>query len=337
MTVSIEDIKQGGVGEPEVEEQGKDEKFEVEVIDTRPPEDQVDPAKLDDKDDEDGEPTEQELLDVSNRVQKRIKKLTFKFNEERRRAEAAVKMQDEAIRFAEQQRDENARMHKIMGQGEEVLLSEIRSRTNSDVDRAKQEYAAAVDEGDSGSITKAQMALNRAQIEQHQAEVYSPQAKQQLSDARSLESAPPTILPGVPLPQVDARFESWKTDNDWFDENRRMRAVALDVHSELKESAEKTGVIVGSDEYYTEIDSVMKQEFPSYFEEPQQKQGVEDASESSANPAPSVVAPTTRNVASKSPRKVQITETARDLAARLNIPLEVYAREFAILEAKKNV
>jgi hypothetical protein len=76
----------------------EDGQYELEIIDDRPEEDRRPPkteASSDDIDDE-------ELSGYSEKVQKRINKLRYEQHEERRKREAAEKMREEAVRFAEQ-------------------------------------------------------------------------------------------------------------------------------------------------------------------------------------------------------------------------------------------
>lgn len=291
--------------------------YDIEVIDERPVEDQrelADPAELDD----DAEPTEEELRDVSGRVKKRIDKLTFKYNDQRRAAEAATKMQEEAILYARKVQEENARMRKIMQEGEGVLISEVKERAKLDVERAQNIYARALEEGDVAEVAKAQAELNRAQIEQYQADQHRP--GQYVDPNVTQEPYQPQAAPQAQ--QEDPLLTAWKDKNEWFETDPRLQAYAKAIHADLEANQNTTGIIVGSEAYYDKIDSTMRENFPSLF----RAKGNSDMP--AASPAPPVVAPASRNtVPSGQPRKVQLTETQVALANRLNIPLEVYARE----------
>jgi len=309
----------------EIEKTEEEGDFVVEIVDERDPEDQVD--LLDDSaEDDDAEPTEEELQALSQRVQKRIGKLTFKYNDQRRKAEAAQRMQEEAIKFAEMTRAENLQMRKVLAEGENVVLSEVRARVKSDVENAHRAHIAAIEEGDPQKIADTQKMLNRAQIEEHQAETYRPQITQ---------APPETVRQQQVTPVVDERFESWRSKNDWWDDNKMLRAAATELHNQLAANQNSTGVTVGSDEYYNQIDSAMKPLVASFKSNP----GSKGESVPVSTPAPSVVAPTSRNAATKSPRTVTLTDTAAKLANRLKIPLELYAaekRKLDLLEAQNN-
>ena len=320
----LDDVITDGQEMTEVDPQFNVGEYDIEVVDEREPEDQREPeveAPVAEGDPE-GEPTDEELKAVSARVKKRIDKLTFKINDERRGREAAERMQEEAIRFAQQQQDENGQLRNLMAEGETFLVSEVRARTKSEVAAAQQELSLAMQEGDPIKITDAQMRLNRAQIEQHQAESYTPQAAPQPGQAPTQVPQPQApVAPQVTPPPVEKKFEEWKQRNDWYNSPGEKRDYANAIHEGIKARQESTGVYVGTEAYYTQIDNQMKEAFPSFF-------GVEGKSEPAANPAPPVVAPAARQPADAgSPRKVQLTETQVRLAERLNIPLEVYARE----------
>ena len=96
-----------------------------------------------------------------------------------------------------------------------------------------------------------------------------------------------------------------------------MTAVALEVNNELVEK----GVSPSSDEYYEQINSEMRQMFPDAFpsEKPAKKS--------------TVVAPATRSTA---PKKIVLTQSQVNLAKRLGVPLEVYARSVAEEMRKSN-
>jgi hypothetical protein len=93
--------------------------------------------------------------------------------------------------------------------------------------------------------------------------------------------------------------------------------MALEVHNELVEK----GVNPSSEEYYKQIDAEMRRTFPDAFtsEKPNRKS--------------SVVAPATRSTA---PKKIVLTQSQVNLAKRLGVPLEVYARSVAEQMRKEN-
>jgi hypothetical protein len=97
-----------------------------------------------------------------------------------------------------------------------------------------------------------------------------------------------------------------------------MTSLALGLHNKLV----KQGVSPQSDEYYETIDSRMRQVFPDNFEEIEPKRKKTQ-----------VVAPATRSTA---PKKVTLTRTQVQIAKRLGLTPEQYAKQVAIDMRKQN-
>ena len=76
----------------------------------------------------------------------------------------------------------------------------------------------------------------------------------------------------------------------------------------------------GSDEYYRRINADVKDRFPDEFG----AGGSVDAK--SQRTKSNIVAPATRSTA---PRKIVLTQTQVNIAKRLGVPLELYARKVA--------
>jgi len=126
--------------------------------------------------------------------------------------------------------------------------------------------------------------------------------------------------PVVQMPQaapVDRKAEAWQRDNDWFGSDDEMTHFALGLHNKLV----KTGVDPQSDEYYDKVNARVRQVFPEKFD----SEETADAPTQRTNKQ-NVVAPATRSTA---PRKVVLTQTQVNIAKRLGVPLELYARQVA--------
>ena len=105
-----------------------------------------------------------------------------------------------------------------------------------------------------------------------------------------------------------------------------MTGLAITKHNQLaREFGEK---YVGTDEYYQKISDTIQKRFPDYFgsQEELETKPTKTKPQSRAKPAANVVAPATRSVA---PQKVQLTTTQVQIAKRLGVPLELYARKVA--------
>jgi hypothetical protein len=82
----------------------------------------------------------------------------------------------------------------------------------------------------------------------------------------------------------------------------------------------KSGVDPQSDEYYEKVNARVRQVFPEKFD------SEETADAPTQRTKTNVVAPATRSTA---PRKVVLTQTQVNIAKKLGVPLELYARKVA--------
>ena len=91
---------------------------------------------------------------------------------------------------------------------------------------------------------------------------------------------------------------------------------ALGLHEELVDN----GIRVGSEEYYRRIDTDIRERFPD------QVGAGESVDAKPQRTKSNVVSPATRSTA---PQKIVLTQTQVNLAKRLGVPLELYARKVA--------
>ena len=114
------------------------------------------------------------------------------------------------------------------------------------------------------------------------------------------------------LPQVDEKAETWADKNKWFGKNKPMTYTAFDHHKDL---VEDEGMDPTSDEYYAEIDKRMKLDFPHKF----------DTSEKTTKTV-QTVASVKRGV-KPGRRIVKLTSSQVQIAKKLGVPLEEYAKQ----------
>tara|TARA_Y100000592_G_scaffold100768_1_gene182662 strand:- start:2052 stop:2966 length:915 start_codon:yes stop_codon:yes gene_type:complete len=298
MSADLDDLMGNPLAEPLNVLEDDSDVFEIDVVDDRPEDDQVEPRSSESDD------NDSEIEEVGGRAQKRINKLKYEFHEERRSKEAAERMREEAVRYAEQVAQENQQLKEVLERGEKVLISEMRGRADAALEKARIDYKTAYESGDPDQLIVAQEALNRSQSEKMMAERSVPQ----------MENAPP---PPPPPKAPDPRLERWLGDNSWFGKDREMTSFAYGVHEKL---VMNDGVNPESEEYYQKIDQRMREVFPSQF-------GVDTGAEEPAasRRSSTVVAPADRS--SGKPRRVQLTSTQVALAKRLGITPEQYAKQ----------
>ena len=294
---------------------------DVEVIDDRPPEDRRPPAK-ETKAPPKSEQSDDELEGYSEKVKKRINKLRYQQHEERRQREEAERLREEAIRVAQQYAEQSRQYQKVIQEGEQYLVHQIRERASMAVDQAKNSYRQAYEEGNTDKILEAQEALINAQSELKSADYQLNEIKHRPKQAPEEFKAPEPEKPQVHKPpEPSAKALKWSQENPWFGQEKDMTALAYGVHEKL---IRDEGFDPNSDEYFEAIDRTMRSRFPDYFGEGDS--GSDEQSSSTSRSPSVVVAPSSRNNGAK-PRKVRLSRTQLALAKRLGLTPEQYANQ----------
>ena len=302
--------------------------IDVQVVDDRPEEDQRE-STASDSSSYDGEHQE-ELSNVSNRVQNRIKKLKWQYHEERRAKEQSEKLASEAVHYTQGLQTENQRLLKLIQDSQTALVQQSKDRAQASLAVAQQNFKTAHESGETDEIAAAQQALTQAQL----AQAYAPSYGQQIIDnwrqkiaSEPRQQAPQAqqAAPPASAPEPDPKALEWQEQNPWFGNDKEMTSLAYGVHEVL---VGEQGVDPDTDQYYQLIDNRMRELFPGYFggSDGRTNEGslvVETASRRKANP---VVAPAARNNGA-TPRKVTLTSTQVRLANRLGITPEMYAKQ----------
>ncbi len=293
--------------EREPEKEAKDGvEFEIEVVDDTP-----DPDKGRKPLEEPvNEVTDDELSKYDEGVQKRIKKLSHGYHDERRAKEAALREREEALKFAQKIIEENKTLKKNLGANETLLVGSAKQNAEMALDQARAKYKAAYDAGDADQIVAAQEELTQAKLRLDKVENFKPTSLQE-------PETPVNIPKFAPEPQVDSKALAWQRQNQWFGRDEEMTSFALGLHEKLV----KNGVDPTSDDYYERLNGRLRQVFPENFSD-----GVEKQEEKPKRTSSNVVAPASRSVA---PKKITLTQTQVALAKKLRIPLEAYARKVA--------
>jgi rRNA maturation endonuclease Nob1 len=255
--------------------------------------------------------TDDELAKYSDqKLKDRLAHMNKGYHEERRAKEVALREREEAVRVAQSVVEENKRLQGSLASNQTALIDQAKMVVASEIEDAKRAYKDAYEAGDSEALTKAQEKLTTASIRADKVHNFKP------APLQTTEYPVQTQQQAPQAPEVDSKTRDWLDKNSWFGTNRKMAAYALILHEELKD----TGVPVASDEYYEAIDIDMRKRFPeSFADEPA------DAKTSQRTKS-NVVAPASRSTA---PRKIVLTQTQVNIAKRLGVPLELYARKVA--------
>ena len=283
-----------------------DDDSKIEVINDTPIEDQnrtplrEPPAEV----------TDEELTKYSDqKLKDRLAHLGKGYHEERRAKEAAARERDEAVRIAQSVVAENQKLQGSLANNQNALLEQAKKVVGSEIEDAKREYKVAYESGDADGVIAAQDKLTSAKIKADRVNNFRP------APVQAPQNVVQTQLQAQ-QPQLDTKTREWNEQNPWFGSNRKMTAYALSVHEDLVES----GVQVASDEYFDSINADVRKRFPETFaEEPAE-------AKSSQRTKSNVVAPASRSTA---PKKVVLTQTQVNIAKRLGVPLELYARKVA--------
>lgn len=301
----VEEKKEGGAVEAA-------DQIEIEIEDDTPEEDRGRaplPKPLVEELEKD------ELDQYDEKVKVKLKQMRKVWHDERREKEAAHRSEQEAVAFAQRLMEENKRIKEMLQSGEKEYVATAQKAAEMELAAAKAALKAAHGDFDTDKIVEAQQALQEANIRLAQARAFKLPALQEVEyPVKNTETESPT-------PRPDEKAVAWQERNTWFGQDEEMTAAALGLHQKLVRS----GVQVGSDEYYTAVDKTMRKRFPEHF-------GEEEETKPQQKPkAKPVVAPVTR---STSPNKIRLKASQIQLAKKFGLTPEQYARELIKLEAQ---
>jgi len=268
------------------------------------------------------QPNEEELAQYSDKVKKRIDKLTARLRETQRREQAAV----EYARNVQAQAQE---LHRRFQQTDTERLGEARNRIETQAVALKQIIKKAREEGDIDTETEAQERLTGILMEQRRVQEDEARRAHETAIAKQQQEAFLRQQQYYAQPQVqqsqqafiDPRAEEWAEKNEWYGKDVAMTHAAQGIHTQLV-GVEKFDPT--SDEYYDELDRRVREAFPHKFQESQTMQ----QTNSRASRPVQTVAPASRSsgVNNVARRTVKLTPSQVAIAKRLNVPLEEYAK-----------
>jgi len=266
------------------------------------------------------EVTDDELENYSEKVKKRIQHFSKGYHDERRAKEQALREREAVESYAKQLIEENNRLKQDGVKSQNALIESAKRQVEAEMLAAKRAYKDAYESGESDAILEAQQQLNNAQIRMERVSSFKPE---KVKKETPLQSDSNRVQQQVQAPQEqqiarDVKAEAWRDENPWFGSDDEMTAFALGYHNKLV----KEGVDPQSDDYYEKINSRMRKVFPNQFDD-----GIDEPEEPKKKSS-NVVAPATR---STSPNKVRLTQSQIAIAKRLNVPLDVYAKQVAQL------
>ena len=253
------------------------------------------------------EASDEDLEGYSDKVKKRIEKLTYKMREAERREKAATE-------YARSVQAQNEELQKRSSQIDESYISEYDQRVTSQEDVLKKQLSEAINVGDVDAQIDAQKAIAKLAIETERLNV----AKQQLEQRKAAPQEQPQAAPQQQNNQPDPKARSWAERNTWFGQDEPMTLTAFSIHKKL---IEEEYFDPTSDEYYDELDKRMRDEFPHKFQQ------------GSRSNTRAPVAGASRSSGKAANKKIKLTPSQVAIADKLGVSYEQYAKQLARLQS----
>ena len=298
------DINFDSKGEPEKKEVVVEETIEVEKVE-QPVETKEE--KVEDKKDE--------LKEYSDGVQKRIAKLTRKMRE-------AERQREEAVTYAQSVTQQKNQAEKRLSKLDKSYVSEFESRVTTSLAAAKLALKNAIESQDVEAQISAQEQLATLSVENARLNALKV-AEEDVAPRQREVNINPQRQQQQPQQQSDPRAEDWASKNSWFGNDSAMTYTAFDIHKKL---VEEEGFDPKSNEYYEEVDSRIRLEFPHKFDK------IEENTTRRARPAQAVASATRSGTTTGRRKTVKLSPSQVAIAKRLGVPLEDYAKQLNITE-----
>ena len=252
---------------------------------------------------------DEDLSEYSDSVKKRISKLTNRFREEERQRQAAV---DYAEAIKKQNEELKSRIDKL----DTTYVGEFDTRVQSQAIAAKEAYKKALEDGNADAMYEAQQNISRIAMEEARLAQLKAAREERTQEAqRQPQQQVQQQVQQQARAKPDPKAEGWAQKNSWFGQDQTMTYAAFGLHKQL---IEDEGFDPNSDEYYTELDTRIRSEFPHKFQDTPRRSN-----------SPRVASAGTTASKSSTPkgrRTVKLTASQIAIARRLNVPLEEYAK-----------
>ena len=277
------------------------EELVVDLPETGP---EIDVEVEDSEDVEASSEEDQEHLEYSKKVQKRIDKLTKKAREAERQQEAA-------LNYAKNIQAENNALKNRVDSLDRGYVAEYGDRIATQSEALQKDLETAIATSDTASQVELNKKLAQLAIEEERVRAAQAQQKQQEQyQAQAMPQAPQPQAPVRPDPKAEEGAEK----NPWFGQDEAMTFAAFGIHKKL---VEEEAFDTESPEYYDELDKRLQEAFP------QKLNG--NASTSDSRRPQQAVASATRS--SSSGRKtVRLSPSEVTIANKLGVPLDEYAK-----------
>ena len=247
-----------------------------------------------------------EMDQYSDKVKKRIDKLTWKVREAEREKEAALV-------FAQNVQKELQDTQKKTYDIDKGYMSESEVRNKMASDLARQNLITAREAGDYHKEEEARQALTKLDLEAERIRVTKSKKEQEYEQfSKELENNAQQVVQ-QPRPQPSDKALAWAEKNTWFRSDADMTDFAQRIHRGLVAE----GFDTESDDYYDELTNRVKNKFPESFKDSDQT--------IRGNTIAQPVASATRS-ATPGRKSVKLTASQVKIAKKLEVPLSEYAK-----------
>ena len=248
----------------------------------------------------------EEMDQYSDKVKKRIDKLTWKIRE-------AEREKDAALTFAQNVQKELQDAKKKTFDIDKGYMSESEVRNKMASDLARQNLIAAREAGDYQKEEEARQALTKLDLEAERIRVTKSKKEQEYEQfSKEYENIQQQVQ-NEPRPQPSQKALAWAEKNTWFRSDAEMTDYAQRIHRGLVAE----GFDTESDDYYDELTNRVKNKFPESFEGSDQT--------IRGNTIAQPVASATRS-ATPGPKSVKLAASQVKIAKKLGVPLAEYAK-----------
>ena len=242
---------------------------------------------------------EEELVDYSDKVQKRINSLTRKLRE-------AERGQDSAYEYAKNLADENARLKTTAQSLQQTTFDESATRLESQKAQAMTSLQKAHEVADYEKVAQAQDVLAKIAVQEQKVV----EGKQRMEQMKNVE-APNLQQPIQQETGFSSKMQDWIDDgNNWFLDNALMHQTGTQIHEDLVTE----GFVVESDAYFKEVNKRIRNKHPEYFN-----------TETKSKPSQKV-ASAGRVSGNTGNKQVRLSPSEVQMAKKLNVPLKEYAK-----------
>ena len=259
---------------------------------------------------------EGEHEEYSQKVQKRIDKMTRKLRE-------AERQQQAALQFAQGMQKENVSLKGRVQDLDAGYVNEYGDRIASQSAALEKDLEVAIATNNTSEQVDLNKKMARLAIEEER--VKAAKLEQAAFVKRAQAQAQMQQRPqqgNVPV-RADPKAEEWASKNEWFGEDDAMTFAAFGIHKTL---VENEGFDTNNPDYYDEIDRRLREAFPHKFNG---AAGGETVTVTEGRRPQQAVASAVRS-SSAGRKTVRLSPSEVAIAKKLGVPLDEYAKHKAM-------